>query len=755
MILSLKKHNWIFLIFITTFFLIFTFFSKLNAEIYNDIKVKGNKRLSIETVLMFSGLKTEVNLENDDLNQAIKKLYKTNYFKDIKFISNANELIIEIIENPIIQTIEIKGIKNKSILKQLRDITKKSEKYPFLESNIKKERNLLLNIVRASGFYFSKLKTNIRQNENNSVDIIYNFDLGERAIIKNINFQGNKVFKDSKLRNIIKSEEGKFWKFLTSDKYLDEQKIKIDENRLKDYYKNKGYYKVNVKSSYAKNINNKFFELNFNIDAGKKYFFDTISLNLNEDFDEFNFKNIKKNISELIGEQYSQKKLRNIIDDINKIALEKEFIFVDVKYDLKIVNNNKILANIIFDDLEKLYVEQINIFGNFITEEKVIRNSLIIDEGDAYNKYLFDKSISKIKSRGIFKSVSSDVKDSLKDDQKKTIDIYVEESPTGEIFAGAGTGTSGATIAAGIKENNYLGKGIKLSTNFTISEDEVKGKFSVVNPNFRNSDRSLNTTIESSNADFLSTGGFKTSRTGFSMGTGFEQYTDLFVNLDISAYYEKLETSSTASAHKKKQEGDYIENLLSYNVVLNKLDQNFQPTDGYRFGFNQILPIYSDDLSVTNTLNYSKYHSVTDNLILSGKFFFKSVNSIDDDVRVSRRIYIPSSKLRGFEPGKFGPKDGNEYVGGNFASSVNFNSTLPNFFSANDDIDLSLFLDAATVREVDYDSSLESDEIRSATGLAVNWFTVIGPLSFSYAIPLTSEPSDKTESFRFRIGTSF
>ena len=124
-------------------------------------------------------------------------------------------------------------------------------------------------------------------------------------------------------------------------------------------------------------------------------------------------------------------------------------------------------------------------------------------------------------------------------------------------------------MAAGIKENNYLGKGIKLSTNFTISEDEVKGKFSVVNPNFRNTDRSLNTTVESTNADFLSTGGFKTSRTGFSLGTGFEQYNNLFVNLDISAYYEKLETSSTASAYKKKQEGDYIENLLSYNVVLN------------------------------------------------------------------------------------------------------------------------------------------------------------------------------------------
>ena len=171
--------------------------------------------------------------------------------------------------------------------------------------------------------------------------------------------------------------------------------------------------------------------------------------------------------------------------------------------------------------------------------------------------------------------------------------------------------------------------------------------------------------------------------------------------------------------------------------------------------FNQELPIYSDDLSIGNTLNLSKYHSVSDNLILSGKVFLKSVNSIDDDVRVSRRIYIPASKLRGFEAGKFGPKDGTEYVGGNFGSAINLNSTLPNVVSGYENIDLSLFFDAATLREVDYDSSLESSKIRSATGIAVNWFTVIGPLSFSYAIPLSKASTDQTENFRFRIGTSF
>ena len=225
------------------------------------------------------------------------------------------------------------------------------------------------------------------------------------------------------------------------------------------------------------------------------------------------------------------------------------------------------MLNLNFKDLEKFYVEQINIFGNFITEEKVIRNSLIVDEGDAFNEVLFDKSINKIKSRGLFKNVKSNVKNSKTDNQKKIIDITVEESPTGEIFAGAGTGTSGATITAGIQEKNYLGKGIKLSTNLTVSEDQIKGKFSIVNPNFKNTDRSLNTTIESTSSDFLSTGGFKTSRTGFGIGTGFEQYSDFFVNLDVSAYYEKLETSSTASAYKKKQEGDYLENLFKYNLV--------------------------------------------------------------------------------------------------------------------------------------------------------------------------------------------
>ena len=725
------------------------------AELYEEIQVKGNDRLSVETIIMFAGINLSIDIEEKDLNSSIKNLFETNYFKDVKISINNKIIVIDVIENPIIQSIKISGVKNKAIESKLIEVTKKSEKYPFLESNIRKQKNILLNIVRASGFYFAEIKTKVRDNKNNSVNIQYDFKLGKRAIVKKINFQGNKVFRDSKLRNIIKTEEGRFWKFITSDKYLDERKIKNDENLLKNYYQNKGYYNVKIKSSYVKNINNEFFELNFNIDSGIKFYFNDVILQIGDYFDEENFTKLKDEIKSFKGKEYSLKELEKILEKIDKVALLKEYVFLNAKYNITIIDNNKINVNLSFQDLEKFYVEQINIFGNFITEEKVIRNSLIVDEGDAFNEVLFNKSINNIKSRGIFKSVNSNIKISDNDKQKKIIDITVEESPTGEIFAGAGTGTSGAVITAGIQEKNYLGKGIKLSTNLMLSEDQIKGKLSILNPNFRNSDRSIKTNIESSTSDFLTTGGFKTSRTGFGVGTGFEQYSDLYVNFDISAYYEKLETSSTASNYKKKQEGDYFENLFTYNLVLNNLDQNFQPTDGYKISFEQVLPIYSDDLSIGNKINFSKYHSVSDNLILSGKFYFQAVNSIDDDVRVSRRIYIPSSKLRGFESGKFGPKDGTEYVGGNFGSALNLDTTLPNVLSGYENIDISLFLDAATLREVDYDSSLESSQIRSSTGLSVNWFTVVGPLSFSYAIPLTSEPSDKTESFRFRIGTSF
>ena len=742
-------------LFLFGLFFVITSTKLVYSEIIKKIEINGNNRLVDETIILFSELNVNDNIDSEDLNNVFKKLFETDYFKDIKISYENGYLKINVIENPLIQSVRIEGIKNKSIIDDLSKITKKIEKYPFLEHKINDQKNLLLNTIRNAGFYFAELETKIQDNGNNSVNVIYIFNMGDRAKISKIKFIGNKIFRNNKLRNIIVSEESKPWKFLTSNKYLNENTIKLDVNLLTNYFKNKGYYDVNIKSSSAKVIDNNNFVLTFNIDSGKKYYFNNINLEVSDDYKKENFSNFFKIFNDLKGKPYSLNSIKKIINEIDRTALQKEFVFINANYNEKIIDNNKINIKIYFNESKKFYVEKINIFGNFITEEKVIRNVLIVDEGDPFNKILFNKSINQVKAKGIFKSVKSDVIDSESKNNSKIINITVEEKATGEIFAGAGTGTSGSTISAGIKEKNYLGKGIQLDTNLTLSDDEIKGKFSVINPNFRNSDRSLNTTIESTNTDLMTSSGYKTTRTGLKFGTGFEQYQDLFVNINISNYYEKLETSNLATAIKKKQEGDYFENLISYSITLNKLDQNFQPTDGFLTRFTQTLPVYSDDTTIENSLRAAKYHSVNDNLILSGKLFFKAVNSMDDNVRVSKRVYIPSSKLRGFQAGSIGPKDGTQYIGGNYGTAVNLDTTLPNVLNGYENIDFSLFLDAANLWHVDYDSSLDADKIRSATGIAVNWFTAIGPLSFSYAIPITDVSTDKTESFRFQIGTSF
>ena len=339
------------------------------------------------------------------MNDAFKALFDTNYFKNLKINIDTGILKITVVENPIIQEIVINGIKNKSILKELKKITRKSEKYPFVESYVINQKNQLNNIVRMNGFYFANIETQIIDNNNNSVNLIYNFDLGERAKINKINFVGNKIFKTRKLRKIILSEETRPWKFLTKNTYLDLNRINVDKNLLKKFYKNRGFYDVKIKSSYAEIKNNKNFDLIFTIDSGEKFFFNNFKINLSNNYLNENFAELNNLFNKLKGKEYSIKLVKEIKNKLDNIALKREFVFVNTEFTEEIIDKNKININFYLDDLEKSYVERINIFGNFITEEKVIRNSLIVDEVDPFNKILFDKSINKIKALGIFKTV--------------------------------------------------------------------------------------------------------------------------------------------------------------------------------------------------------------------------------------------------------------------------------------------------------------------------------------------------------------
>ena len=704
---------------------------------------------------MFSSVSLNDDLEEETLNYILKNLYDTNFFKNISIKFEKNVLEILVTENPLIENIEYKGLKSEKLKSNLIKNLNLKSRSSYSELILKKDKDLITKNLKDLGYHFSKVDVFVENLNDNKVKIIYDIFLGDKAKIKKITFIGNKIFKDNELKRIIVSEEYKFWKFISGKKYLNTNLVEFDKRLLTNFYLNNGYYDVAINSSFAKLIDNENFELIFNIDAKNKLFFNDLKLEIPINFDKDNFKSLLTLFDKVKGEPYSLNTVNDILEEIDQISVDEQFESISAMVSENILSD-KINLTFIIKEVEKFTIERINIFGNNVTRENVIRNQLEIDEGDFFNEILQKKSENNLKSLNFFRNVELESKNGNLPGTK-IIDINIEEKPTGEISAGAGFGTSGGTIQAGIKENNYLGKGITLNTNLNLSENSIQGLFSVTNPNFNNSKKSLYGTLESSEVDRLTLSGYKNNKTGFVYGTDFEYLDDFFVGLGNSNYYEKIETNSNASATQKKQEGDYWDSFLRFNLFYDKRNQKFKTSKGFFNSYKSNVPIISDNNTFTNSFESKYFTELYDGNISTFSIFLKSANSIsNDDIKLSERLFIPSRKLRGFERGKVGPLDGTTYIGGNYLTSLNFTSTLPYILEDSENINLLFFLDAANLWGVDYNSSLDNnDNINSSLGIGIDYYSPIGPLSFSLAQPLTKNSSDITETFRFNIGTSF
>ena len=741
---------------ITINFLLFSFFFlPVLGDVIKKIEITGNERISDSTIEMFSSISINDDLNSKTLNQIIKNLYDTNFFKDISVNFSNNTLFINVLENPIIQNVTYEGIKSNRIKDEiLKDINLRS-KSSYNEIILKRDKDIIQKKLKDLGFYFSKIDIFKEDLNDNKINIKYVIDLGEKAKIKKITFIGDKIFKDNKLKSIIVSEEYKFWKFISGKKFLNQNLIQLDTRLLKSFYLNKGYYNIKINSSFAKIVDKNEFEIIFNINADKKFYFNDLSLKLPNNFEENNFEDLINTFNEIKGEPYSLNLIDKILEKLEVISLSDHYESISASVEEDLIDN-MINLRFIINENDQTFVEKINILGNNVTRENVIRNQFEIDEGDPYNEILTNKSINNLKSLNFFKQVKSEIIDG-NTPNTKIINIMVEEKPTGEITAGAGIGSSGGTVSFGVKENNYLGKGLSLKANITINQESVKGIYSIRDPNYKNSDKSIYVSAQAIETDRLKNFGYKTNKTGFTLGVDFEYLDNFFVGIGNSHFYERISTDNTASSLQKKQEGNYWDSFLNLNFDYDTRNQKFQTTDGFRSRYFVDIPLVSETNTFTNSYDYKVYSELYENNITSVGLFLKSSKSLNNkDIKLSERIFLPSSKLRGFERGKIGPKDGTDFVGGNYAASINFSTTVPKLLENSQNVDVLFFLDAANIWGIDYDSTLDDrSKIRSSIGVGIDWLTPIGPLSFTLAETLSKSDSDVTETFRFNLGTTF
>ena len=739
------------------------FLLSLTSNSFSEIKkvvIIGNTRVNSNTIESLVDKKVS-NVDSIFINNLTKKIYDTDFFSDVKISYNQDILTITVSENSVVNFFYINGIKDDDLDKVNKMISLK-ENSIFSSSKLKKDIETIKDYFKSGGYFRVSVEPEVIKIANNQINLILNIDKKDVSKIKNIYFIGNKYFKSSELIDVISSAEDGWWKFFSAAG-LNEQQVEYDKQLLRDFYKSKGFYDVQIETAFASVDNSKNFNLTYSINSGKKYKFGQAEVKVNapmyKENDILEIKNISNKLTS--NENYSILVLEQLNKKINDYLQSNRYNNYEVNIQESKKQNEIIDVLVNLNQEQKVLINKINISGNTITHEKVIRDNLYLSEGDNLNTSKIKKSIDNIKSKQYFSKVDYKLEDSIDKKNTKDFNLIVKEQATGNISAGVGYGTNGGSFQAAIDERNFLGQGINLNFTGTIATTGVLGEFTYVNPNFRDSDRELSASLIAK-TDTFKNSGFENKTYGTKVGTKYEIYEDLYFrpNANIQSDKSTINNTSTVSALLASRAGSYLTTGVGYNFSIDRRDSKFNPTNGWSSYFDQnIATLISDVPTVTTSIGSTIYKELfSSQYIGSVRIRIANSSSLDNskDIKLSDRLFASVNDLRGFELRGVGPIDGSDHVGGNNLATVSLKSTFPNPIPESLRANTYIFLDAGNVWGVDYSDSISgSSKIRSSTGLALDIMSPLGPLSFTYAVPLSKASTDISQRFFFNIGSSF
>ena len=721
----------------------------------DEIILNGNKRISKSTILEITDFDINKNYNESDLNLIQKKLFETNFFKKVEIEKKNNKIFVNLIENPIVDFFYIRGIKNAEFEEYLYDNLILGQNKLFSESLLNSDINFIKKYFNTLGYYNTEVKFEISQISNDNINLVFDIDRGDKIKINRILFIGDKFFSSRVLSDVVSSSNHGWWKYLSNSTNVNPERLNYDKNLLTNFYLNNGFYDVEIISTDVDLLNNNYANIIFVINSGKKYSFSNFEIiDENKLLTNVDLLNIDNLIKPSLKKFYSKKILLDIERQVNDYLDLKKIEFVDLVIETNKGSEDTILSKFIFLSKNKTFANKINISGNSITEEKVVRRELNFSEGDSITAYKIKTSIDNLKATGIFKNI--EIKSKNVSNELVDIDIVAEEQPTGSVSAGISIGNSGSAIGTQLKEKNLFGSGIIADVNASFGTEKISGRVAYSIPDFNNSGNYLRNSFYALSTDYENAG-YESKVIGFSASTEYDIFEDIAFNTGINIDLDDIKTTSAASELYKSRAGNYMTYKGYYGFSVDKRNRKFQPTEGYRFGFTQGLGLPVSDISfIENGLFATYYKPITENYTFNIKGGADSINALDNkDVKLSDRKFLNSSKLRGFESLGVGPKDGNDHIGGNYSAFLSLSSTFPNPIPEKWNAKTLLFIDAGNVWGVDYDDSLDSNKIRSSTGVSLEWVSPLGPISFTFAESLSSAPGDIEESFSFNIGGAF
>lgn len=727
-----------------------------------EIRIIGTQRIEPATIMTYLDVRTGDSMTDDTLDRALKSLFGTGLFADVKLQQAGNVLEVHVVENPVINEITFEGNQKLDDEELLAEIQLRPRQV-FTRSKVQSDASRLYQVYQRSGRFSVNIDPKIIELDQNRVNLVFEITEGAVTRVKSIRFVGNQHYDDDKLRSVISTKEDRWYKVLSADDRYDPDRLSYDQELLRRYYLSQGYADFRVVAANAELSRNRdSFYLTFTVEEGDRYNIGDISIS--SQLRNFDANQLRGYVTFNTGDWYNADEIQKSIDQMTDALGDMQFAFVSIRPDVQRKREEKI-ADIAFQISEtpRVYVERIDINGNVRTLDKVIRRKILVAEGDPFNKTKLEKSEQNIKDLSYFEDVKLESSQGSAPD-KTVVDVTVAEQSTGELSIGAGFSTSdGPLLDTSIRERNLLGKGQDLSVGATLAGKRTEFSVSFTEPYFLDRDFSAGIDAFHTTRDYQEESSFDQKRTGGALRFAYplsEKWRQGIAyrieNNDIT------NVKSTASRFVRDQEGNHVTSLIAHTLTYDARDSKLFPTRGlYSWLGTDIAGLGGDAHYFMGKVGSSYFYPVADNWIFNVLGETGLVTSLDGEgVKINERFFLGGQNLRGFSTSGVGPRDRitDDSLGGSYfyrgTAELSFPLGLPKEMGVKG----YAFTDAGSLWGLDENSGagvVDENALRAAAGLGVSWRSPLGPIRMDVAYPYVKEDYDDTQTFSFSFGTRF
>lgn len=731
------------------------------AEIYvSQIEVDGLQRVERETVLSYLNVEQGSSVSQEYLNSSMKRLFETGLFADVNIDARGNGVLaVKVVENPVINKRVFDGNDKVDDTLLESEVQLKSGSI-YNIAKVQDDVQRILEVYKRSGRYATVVEPKIIKRDQNRVDLVYEISEGPTAAISKVNFIGNHHYSDDDLQSEIMSKESRWYRLFSSSENYDPEKTNYDKELLRRFYLKRGYADFRVLSAVAElSPDKKSFVVTYVLDEGPRYKLEDVRIqSMIKDVD---VAALSGQVQQEKGDWYNADLAERSVYALTEELGKKGFAFVDVTPELEKTSGNKMVLTFNIAEGQRVFVDRINITGNTRTEDEVIRREFRIDEGDAFNAAKIRASRRNVENLNYFSKVDIQTEPNPNDDSKADINVNVEEKSTGAFNVGVGYSTvNGALFRAGIAENNFQGKGQKLSADVAVSQRTSEYDLSFTEPYFMGRRLSAGIDLFRTEEDYQDEGSYDSESTGGRLRLGWN-YTDDFAQyLRYTLKEDKISNvDRNASIYIKEEEGRYSNSSIGQTMVYDKRDSAINPKEGYYLSFgNDVAGLGGDEKYLKFDGKAYKYFTLADyytfKLFINGGYI---TGYGDENVRLSNRYYLGGSTLRGFEFAGIGARDKftKDALGGNW---MIYSGAEMSFPIGLDEVGVRgrTFVDMGILGkpdDINEDYVEYSDTPRVAAGFGFQWQSPMGQIDVDLAFPIVKEDYDETEVFRLNFGS--